>query len=91
MTDLGQQLPTWPSTTGSREAEGDHVLRVAGADPGDITVLDSFHGEACEWWRGHWGVWDAEACFEQCFGGCIPCDGHRRDFSSHGEPPNGAC
>jgi hypothetical protein len=91
LTDLGQQLPVWPSTTGSRDTVGDHMLRVAGADPGDITVLNSFHSAACEWWRGRWGVWDAESCSDQCFGGCIPCDGHRLDFSSHGEPPAGAC
>ena len=50
VTDLGQQLPTWPQTRGSdpsRPAE-DLVLRVAGADEGDITVLNEYHGEACE-------------------------------------------
>ena len=52
VTDLGQQLPTWPQTRGSdpsRPAE-DLVLRVAGADEGDITVLNEYHGEACEYW-----------------------------------------
>ena len=97
VTDLGVALPRWPQTTGSYDGNGDGisdsdvVLRVAGADPGDITVLDMYHGDACQWWHEHWQPFDKETCSSLCFGGCIPCDGHRLDFSSQGEPPYGAC
>eukprot|EP01051_Picozoa_sp_SAG22_P017649 SAG22_NODE_2775_length_2223_cov_1.980226_3_plen_122_part_00 len=93
VTDLGQRLPNWPQTQGDgRGGRGeDLVLRVAGADDGDITVLDRYHGAACEYWRQHWQPFDADTCFEGCFGGCIPCDGERLDVSEYGEPTGGAC
>ena len=91
VTDLGQQLPNWPQTQGGRDRGEDLVLRVAGADDGDITVLDTYHSEACDYWRQHWQPWDAQSCHEGCFGGCISCDGERLDVSEYGEPTGGAC
>jgi hypothetical protein len=97
-TDLGQELPHWPSTRGGTDADGDGVareedlvLRVAGADDGNITLLNKYHDAACEYWANHWEPFDAETCRVGCFGGCIPCDGERPDPSEYGEPTGGAC
>jgi hypothetical protein len=89
VTNLGQRLPSWPQTQGGRGE--DLVLRVAGADDGDITVLDRYHGAACDYWRQHWQPFDVQSCHEGCFGGCVPCDGERLDASEYGEPTGGAC
>jgi hypothetical protein len=100
VSDLGQELAFWPQTRGSdttRPAE-DLVLQINGADEGDVTVLNAYRDEACQFWRDHWQPWDRETCVDGCFGGCIPCDsdgdgelGPRLDRSQYGEPTGYSC
>ena len=82
-------LPSWPQSTGS--GDGDWVLRVGGADEGDVQPTNRYHAEQCAYWREHWAPFDAASgCTEGCLGGCVPCWRPRLDSTTEGEPV-GSC
>jgi carboxylesterase type B len=85
-------LPWWPSTRGRSGVGGmdqQMLLRVSGADEGDIVAIRRGRSRGCAFWAAHWGVFDPHACSEGCFGGCIPCWTQRLDASQFGAPPAG--